>query len=114
MAVPRSVKESYALDNKNGNTLWWDALDKEMSNLQVALDILDTDCNPPPGWSKARGHIIFDVRMTLEQNNLWVNYGHRTPDTENSTYAGKVSWESVRNALKYAALNWLYVCVYDI
>ena len=50
VAVPRSVTEAYALDTKNDNTLWQDALDKEMSNLQVALDILDTNCNPPTGW----------------------------------------------------------------
>ena len=33
VAVSRSIGESYALDTKNGNTLWRDALDKEISNL---------------------------------------------------------------------------------
>ena len=50
VAVPWSVEEAYALDTKNGNILWRNALDKEVSNLQVAFDILDTNCNPPPGW----------------------------------------------------------------
>ena len=47
--VPLSVEESYSLDTKNGNTLWRDALNKEISNLRVAFDILDTHWNPPYG-----------------------------------------------------------------
>ena len=50
VAVLFSSEEAYSLDIKNGNTLCRDALDKEMSNLRVAFDILDTECNPPPGW----------------------------------------------------------------
>ena len=50
VAVLCSAEEAYSLDTKNGNTLWQDALDKEMPNLRVAFDILDTECNPPPGW----------------------------------------------------------------
>ena len=37
--VSCSVKEAYALDTKNGNTLWQYALDKEMSNLRVAFNM---------------------------------------------------------------------------
>lgn len=112
--IPRTVQEAYALDKKNGNTLWRDALTKEMSNLRVAFDILDRGVNPPPGYTKASGHIIFDVRMTLERKARWVKDGHRTPDPEWSTYAGVVSRESVRIALTYAALNDLDVCACDI
>ena len=114
VAVPRSLEKSYILDTKNGNTLWRDALEKEISNLQVAFDILDTECNTPPGWSKASSHIIFDVRMILEQKDQWLKDGHRTPESENSTYADVVSWESVRINLTYAALNGLYVCACDV
>ena len=49
VAVPFSVEEVYALDTKNGNTLWLDALNKEISNLRVAFGILGTNCNPLPG-----------------------------------------------------------------
>jgi hypothetical protein len=31
--VPRSVAEAYALDKKNGNTLWADSIVKEMKNV---------------------------------------------------------------------------------
>jgi len=52
--------------------------------------------------------------MTLERTARWVKDGHKTPEPENSTYAGVVSRESVRIALTYAALNNLDVCACDI
>ena len=85
-----------------------------MYKLQVAFDILDTNCNPPPGWSKASGHIIFDVSMKLERKVRGVKDFHRTPEPENLTYAGVVYRESVRISLTYYALNGLYVCECDI
>jgi hypothetical protein len=36
--IPRSAEEAYKLDEKNGNTFWRDAIEKEMSNLKVAFD----------------------------------------------------------------------------
>ncbi len=38
--VPRSVAEAYALDKKNGNTLWADLIAKEMKNVRIAFKIL--------------------------------------------------------------------------
>ena len=112
--VPRTVKEAYLIDELNGNTLWRDAINKEMNNLKVAFDILPEGKRPPPGYSKASGHIIFDVRMTLERKARWVKDGHRTPEPDWCTYAGVVSRESIRIALTYAALNGLPVCGADI
>jgi len=112
--IPRTVEEAYKLDEKNGNTLWRDAINKEMANLKVTFDILDNSESLPPGWSRPSGHMVFDVRMTLERKARWVKDGHRTPEPDNSTYAGVVSRESVRIALTYAALNSLDVCACDI
>ena len=112
--LPTTVQEAFDLDKKNGNTLWRDALTKEMENLKVAFDILERGQAPPPGYKKASGHIIFDVRMTLERKARWVKDGHKTPQPDNCTYAGVVSRESVRIALTSAALNGLPVCACDI
>jgi len=38
--VPTSVKDAYALDEKNGNTYWANSATKEMKNVKVAFDIL--------------------------------------------------------------------------
>ena len=74
--VPCMVKEALAFDKRNVNYLWRDALDKEMSNLRVAFDILDENQHAPPGYSKASGNIIVDVLMTLERKSRWVKDGH--------------------------------------
>ena len=75
---------------------------------------MDDSDNLPPGYARASGHIIFDVRMTLERKARWVKDGHKTPEPENSTYVGVVARDSVQIALTYAALNNLDVCACDI
>ena len=93
--IPRTITEALAIDEKQKDTYWRDTIDKEMGNLKVAFDILEPDQNLPPGWTKASGHLVFDIRMTLERKARWVKDGHRTPEPDWSTYAGVVSRESV-------------------
>ena len=112
--IPRNVNEALKLDKQNGNSHWRNALRKEMDNVKIAFDILSDDQKLPPGYSKTSGHIIFDVRMTLERKARWVKDGHKTPQPDWSTYAGVVSRESVRIAFTYASLNGLPVCGCDI
>ena len=112
--IPSSIKEAFELDKTNGDTYWHDALEKEMKNLKIAFDILEKHQDIPPGYIKASGHLVFDVRMTLERKARWVKDGHKTPEPTWSTFAGVVSRESVRIALTYAALNDLAVFGADI
>ena len=112
--VPTSIEHAYRIDKANGNHLWRDAINREMGNLKVAFDILHKGQTPPQGYTKASGHLVFDVRMTLERKARWVKDGHRTPEPENSTFAGVVSRESIRIALTYASLNGLPVYGADI
>ena len=77
--VPTSIEHAYRIDRANKNTLWRDAIAKEMGNLKVAFDILPKEQPPPSGYTKASGHLVFDVRMTLERKARWVKDGHRTP-----------------------------------
>ena len=113
--VPLSLKHAFEMDKVNGNPLWRDAVNKEMGNVvKVAFDIRHKDPNPPPGFEKASGHLVFDVRMMLERKARWVKDGHCTPEPENCTYAGVVSRESIRIALVYASLNGLSVFDADI
>ena len=58
--------------------------------------------------------MVFDVRMTLERKARWVKDGHRTPEPEQSTFAGVVSRENIRISLTYAFLNGLSVFGADI
>ncbi len=112
--IPFTIEDAYALDRKNGDTHWHDAINKEMGNLIVAFDIMEDEEPMPVGYTLASGHLVFDVRMTLERKARWVKDGHKTPQPECSTYAGVVSRESVRIALTYAAMMGLNVCACDI
>ena len=112
--LPHDVPHAHELDRKNGNTLWGDSLKKEMRNVGVAFEILEPPRVVPPGWHKTSGHIVFDVKMSLERKSRWVLDGHLTADASYSTFAGVVSRESVRIALTYAALNHLDVKAADI
>ena len=112
--VPTSVAEAYALDKENGNTLWQDALKLEMGEIGKAVRYLPYGEQPPPGYIKASGHIIWDVKMDLRRKARWVKDGHLTPEPETSNYAGVVSRESVRIAFTYAAMMGLPVMAGDI
>ena len=51
------------MDATNKNTLWADAIAKEMKNVRVAFNILPDGEDPPPGYQFVRCHMIFDVKM---------------------------------------------------
>ena len=46
----KTVEQALALDAQNGNTLWADAISKEMENVRVAFEVL------PDGKPIAIGH----------------------------------------------------------
>ena len=61
--VPKTVEEAMAIDKENGNTLWMDAISKELKAVRVAFKVLDNDTNIPPGYQQIRCHFVFDVKM---------------------------------------------------
>jgi hypothetical protein len=61
--IPTSVAHARRIDEANGNTLWMDALKKEMFNVGVAFEVLEEGEGPPKGWNKVTGHIVWDCKM---------------------------------------------------
>ncbi len=61
--VPKTVREALDLDKKNGNTLWADAIAKEMKDVRVAFKLLPDGQSAPIGFQKIPCHMIFDVKM---------------------------------------------------
>ena len=112
--IPRDVEHAHEIDSRNDNTMWRDALKKEMYNVGVAFEILDEGAHAPHGWKRVTGHLVWDVKMDFTRKARWVLDGHKTPDPIGSTYAGVVSRESVCIALTYAALNELDVFAANI
>jgi hypothetical protein len=112
--LPSLVRNAIEIDQKNGNTLWQDALSKEMSNVYVAFEILGPGMKAPPGWHKASGQLIFDVKMDFTRKARWVKDGHKTLDSAMSSFAGVVSRDSICIALAHVALLGLPVLGADI
>ena len=108
-----SLIEAHKLDTANSNTLWRDAIRKEMKNAAIAFDILESQ-EVPKGYVKTTYHIIFDVKMDFSRKARIVADGHKMPEPSVSPYAGVVSRETVRIAFTYAALNDLDICAADI
>jgi hypothetical protein len=113
--VPKSWDDCVMLDKENDNTLWQDAVRKEMKNVRIAFQILNDADAIPPTYQEIRCPMIFDVKMEDFQYKLrFVASGHTTYTPHAMTYASVVSRESVRIALTLAALNDLNVKMADI
>jgi hypothetical protein len=101
--VPKTVKEAPDLDRKNGNTLWVDAIAKEMKEVCIDFNILPDGHSAPIGYQKIPCHMICDVKMEdFRQKARVVAGSHRTEAPATITYASVVSHETVRLALTFA------------
>ena len=115
--IPKTVAEARAFDLENGNTLWWDAICKEMRNVRPAFEAWEKDISEMPiGYQEVRCHLIFDIKMgeNFRRKARFVAGGHTTEVPSTLTYASVVSRDSVRIALTIAALNDLQVLACDI
>ena len=115
--IPKPVEEAKEVDNQNGNTLWWDAICKEMRNVQPALEVFQgTKDQLPIGYQFMKCHMIFDVKLgeNFRRKARLVAGGHMTETPTTLTYSSVVSRDSVWIALTISALNDLQVMSCDI
>ena len=111
------------LDKENGNTLWYDAIQKEMKNVRVAFQVWEEgDVDDAKrgqklvGYQQIRCHMIFDIKMDgrFTRKARFVAGGHTTDTPSSITYSSVVSRDSVRIAFTIAALNDLDIRAADI
>ena len=115
--IPKSVVQARQIDGKCGNTLWWDAICKEMKNVRPAFEVFGGDTDQlPGGYQDIKCHMIFDVKIgeNFRRKARLVAGGHTTETPATLTYSSVVSRDSVRIALTMAALNGLTVMACDI
>ncbi|KAL7480154.1 hypothetical protein ACHAW6_005858 [Cyclotella cf. meneghiniana] len=63
IGLPKTVKEAYVIDCTNGTTFWHDAIEKEMLNVSVPLEVLWDGVAPPPDHQCIHCNMICDVKM---------------------------------------------------
>ncbi len=115
IGIPKTVREALALDCKNGNTLWADAIAKEMREVRIAFNILSDGGSAPICYQKIPCHMIFDLKMEdFRQKARLVAGGHLTKAPATITYASVVSRETVCLALTFVSLNDLEVKIGNV
>ena len=114
--IPRTYKEAMALDAANGNTLWGDAIAKEMSQIKEYDTFIDKGkgAAPPEGYKKITVHLVFDVKYDLRRKARLVAGGHLTDPTHDRAYSGIASIRSIRLCLFAGELNDLQQCALDV
>ncbi|GFH61944.1 pol protein [Chaetoceros tenuissimus] len=112
--VPGTWKEAVKIDEANNNTLWQDAINKEMVNAKCAFKLLARGDRPPPGYNEILCHLVFDVKLDMTRKARYVAGGHLTNVPANMTYSSVVSRDTVRIGFLVAALNDLDILAGDI
>ena len=102
------------LDAENGNTLWMDAIKKEMKNSKVAFSLKPRGEKAPVGYKEITCHLIFDLKMVMTRKACYVAGGHLTDVPTSMTYSSVVSRDSVQIGFLIAALNDLDILAGDI
>jgi hypothetical protein len=92
--VPKSWYDCVKLDKENDNTIWQDAVRKEMKNVRIEFKILNGEEAVLPTYQEIRCHMIFDVKMEdSRRNSRFVAGGHTIDTPQEMTYASVVSRE---------------------
>ena len=109
------VNEVYAINKKNGHTLWQDAIQKEIENVKIVFLIICKGKKPPSGFLYVNCHMVFDIKMEdFKRKAQLVVGGHMTNIPGTITYSYVVTRETVCIALTMAALHDLVVKAADV
>ena len=120
MKVLKTVEEAQRLDRENGNSLWMNAIKKQMKYVMLVFTRAECSLEEAksgkalPGYQEIKCHLVFDINMDFMRKARFVAGGHITDPPASTTYTSVVSRETVRIALLLAALNDLDVCAADI
>jgi len=57
--VPKTIKRALKIDKENGNSLWRDAIAKEMQVVRIAFKMLEEGQQASPGYQFTSCHMIF-------------------------------------------------------
>jgi hypothetical protein len=90
--VGKIAREAYAIDKKDGDTLWADAIAKEMKNVRVAFNILEGNQVMLVGHQEVKCHGILDIEKDgFARKFQMVEGGHMIEARATLTYASVVS-----------------------
>ena len=109
------VEDAIAIDKKNGNIHWQDALEKEMENVKITVKIVSDGERPPDDYQCVDCHMVFDIKMEdFWRNSCLVVQSHITHTPDIVTYFSVIMRETVCIALPMVVLHDLEVKATDV
>ena len=98
--IPNTIAEALRFDKEAGNTKWYDAIKKEMDNLNrlkvFKYHASDKEFPKEEGWQKASLRMIFDIKNEDQRYKArLVIGGHRVDSSDYNTYSSQVDNLSV-------------------
>jgi len=114
--VPRNYEQAIQMDKENGNTLWQDAVDKELAQIDEYETFEDkgTDFKPGADWKKITVHLVFAVKHGGRRKARLVAGGHLTDTPVDSVYSSVAPLRGIRIIAFLAELNDLELWGTDI
>ena len=96
--ITKYIPESLEINKHNGNHLWRDSINKEMPNIENAVDEYDGDPSNLIGYQKIMGHMIFNIKIGKNfcRRARFVAGGHKTENPRSINYSTVVSRDYVR------------------
>ena len=94
--VPNKVQEVILIDKENADTLWWDAIMKDMNNVLLAFEMFEKRKEDIPiGYQQIKCYMIFDIKLgeNFRRKAILVGGGHTTTVPASITYSSVVSRE---------------------
>ena len=61
--IPKNMEQAKAIDKRNNNTLWQDAIALEMKNVMIAFEEVKDPSSLPWEYNEVSGHLVFDVKL---------------------------------------------------
>ena len=109
------VKEVVAIEEKNGSTLWQDAIEREMENVTIVFQITPNGEETPNFYQHINCHMVAYIKMKDFHRKAWFMVGgHMTYTLDINTYMSVVTRETVCIILAMAVWNDLEVKAADV
>ena len=104
------------LDRQNENTLWQEAIDKELKQLADYKTFRKLEPGEVLGsdYKRIPYHIVFDVKFDLRRKARLVAGGNWTDPGKEDIYSGVVGIDAVRAGFMLGELNGLSCCAADV
>jgi len=114
--VPQNHAQAMAIDEANGNHLWREAEETELSQVddyEVFTD-LGFKAAPPKDFKRIRVHMVYDIKHDLRRKARLVADGNLTQVPVESVYSSVVSLRGLRLTIFLAELNQLELWCTDV